>query len=197
MKDILSSIQDRRSFYSISKKSPISDQRIEELVGEAVKHTPSPYNIQSQRAVLLFGKEHDRLWDFVKARMKAKLSPERYEESEPKLDAFQAGYGTVLFFDDTKVTDDFGEEMKNVEKFRTWSQQANGMLQYGVWNLLESEGLGASLQHYNPLIDEDVRKAWDLPESWSLIAQMPFGLPTARPDAKKFEPLEKRFKVFH
>ena len=34
MKDILTSIQERRSFYSISKESPISDERIEELVSE-------------------------------------------------------------------------------------------------------------------------------------------------------------------
>lgn len=196
MKDILSSIQERRSMYAISKKSPISEEKIEELVSNAVKHTPSAYNMQSQRAVLLLGREHDRFWNFVKARLKNMLSEDRYGKTEEKLNKFQKGYGTVLFFDDTETTDRFGKEYKDIEKFRIWAQQANGMLQYGVWNLLEAEGLGASLQHYNPLVDEDVHEAWNLPESWSLIAQMPFGKPTAAPDPKEFELLEKRFKVF-
>ena len=70
------------------------------------------------------------------------------------------------------------------------------MLQYIAWTLLETEGFGASLQHYNPLIDEKVKSAWDIPSSWKLIAQMPFGLPTALADKKEFVPIEKRFKAF-
>ena len=30
------------------------------------------------------------------------------------------------------------------------------MLQLVVWTALEAEGLGATLQHYNPLIDDEV-----------------------------------------
>mgnify|MGYP001852288703 CR=1 FL=1 len=32
-----------------------------------------------------------------------------------------------------------------------------------------------SLQHYNPLIDEAIHQAFDLPETWKLRAEMPFG----------------------
>ena len=32
-------------------------------------------------------------------------------------------------------------------------------------------------EHYNPIIDEEVMKTWNLPGKWSLIAQMPFGEP--------------------
>ncbi|NFV72581.1 nitroreductase, partial [Clostridium botulinum] len=38
-------------------------------------------------------------------------------------------------------------------------------------------GFGASLQHYNELIEEDVKKEWNIPNNWKLIAQMPFGKP--------------------
>lgn len=70
------------------------------------------------------------------------------------------------------------------------------MLQFAVWTLLELEGLGASLQHYNPLIDEAVKAEWNMPEGWRLIAQMPFGNPTAEPGEKDFQPIEERVKVF-
>jgi predicted oxidoreductase (fatty acid repression mutant protein) len=66
------------------------------------------------------------------------------------------------------------------------------MLQYIVWAGLESEGFGASLQHYAPVVEDDVRKKWDIPAEWSLIAQMPFGVPVAGPGEKEFLPLEDR-----
>ena len=44
--------------------------------------------------------------------------------------------------------------------------------------------MGASLQHYNPLIDDEVRRVWNLSDDWKLIAQMPFGVPVAQPGFK-------------
>ena len=69
------------------------------------------------------------------------------------------------------------------------------MLQFAVWTALEDEGLGASLQHYNPLIDDDVRAEWNLPASWRLLGQMPFGKPGGVPGPKDFLPIEDRVKV--
>lgn len=70
------------------------------------------------------------------------------------------------------------------------------MLQYTIWIAIEEAGLGASLQHYNPLIDNEVNEKWNLPSKWKLIAQMPFGTPLAKPGEKEFVPLESRIKVF-
>ena len=70
------------------------------------------------------------------------------------------------------------------------------MHQLAVWTLLEETGLGASLQHYNPLIDNRVRRRWNLPESWRLIARLPFGAPLEAPSEKTSEPLEKRVRIF-
>lgn len=50
-KDFYSAILNRRSFYAISKKSPISDNKIEEVIGHAIKHTPSAFNSQSSKVV--------------------------------------------------------------------------------------------------------------------------------------------------
>lgn len=65
-----------------------------------------------------------------------------------------------------------------------------------VWTALESEGFGANLQHYSPLIDEQIAKTWDLPASWKLDAQLVFGVPNSEPGEKVFAPIEGRYKVF-
>ena len=70
------------------------------------------------------------------------------------------------------------------------------MHQLAVWTMLEDVGFGASLQHYNPLIDETVLKEWQLPETWELIAQMPFGVPLQEPGTKEFNSIEERVRIF-
>lgn len=44
------------------------------------------------------------------------------------------------------------------------------MAQYAVWTCLADAGLGASLQHYNPSIDADISKIFELPKHWLLRA---------------------------
>lgn len=75
------------------------------------------------------------------------------------------------------------------------------MHQFITWTALELEGLGCNLQHYNflpPFVDE-VRKIWNLPETWTLHAQLVFGTPQnglQRSRERTYEPLEARVKVF-
>lgn len=110
---------------------------------------------------------------------------------------FASGYGTVLFFEDQNSVKAMQEKFPlYAEHFPAFSLQSSGMLQYIVWTALELEGLGASLQHYNPLIDEAVREEWDIPESYNLISQMPFGKPLNPPDEKTFLPIEDRIKKY-
>ena len=61
---------------------------------------------------------------------------------------------------------------------------------------LAQEGIGASLQHYNPLIDNDVAAAWGIPANWKLRAQMPFGANEKPFPEKSFMDDAARFKVF-
>lgn len=197
MKTYLESIKDRRSIYQIQKSSPLPDEKIVELVQQAVLYTPSSFNMQGSRAVVLFGAQHDRLWSIVREALRAVVPANQFGQTEKKIQMFADGYGTILFFDDTGVTNTYAEKFALYrDNFPVWAQQSNGILQFNVWNLLEGAGLGATLQHYNPLIDEAVRREWSLPESWLLIAQMPFGMPTAEPEAKLFQPIEERMRVF-
>lgn len=196
-KSITKAIEERRSFYSIGREIILPDDKIIELVHNAVRHAPSAFNSQSARVLVLLGNEHDMLWSFTSDILRGIVPAESFTVTQARLDSFRNGYGTVLFFEDQATVSDLQRKFTLYkDNFPLWSLQSSGMLQYIVWTTLETEGYGASLQHYNPLIDERVREAWNVPESWKLLAEMPFGTPIANPDAKTFLPVEDRVKVF-
>ncbi len=196
-KDFLSAVADRRSYYGISKETVVSDERIKEIIEHSVKHTPSAFNSQSARIVLLLGKEHDKLWDITKEALRKIVPADKFKDTEDKINSFKSGYGTVLFFEDKSIIESLQEKfVLYKDNFPIWSQQSSGMHQFVIWTALEIEGFGVSLQHYNELIEADVKKEWNIPDSWKIIGQMPFGKPTAEPSEKEFNPLEERIKVF-
>ena len=196
-KDFYTTVEERRSFYGISKESVVSDQKIQEVVEHAVKYTPSAFNSQSARVILLLGIQHDKFWNITKEALRKIVPAENFGATEAKIDSFKNGYGTVLYFEDNSVVENLQNQFPlYAHNFPVWSQQSNGMLQFVVWSSLETEGLGASLQHYTELVEEAVKKEWSVPASWKLIAQMPFGKPTVQPDAKQFQPVEERVKIF-
>lgn len=45
-KDFYSAIKERRSIYGISKEATVSDERIQEVIDQAVKYTPSWFNLK-------------------------------------------------------------------------------------------------------------------------------------------------------
>ena len=190
-------VANRRSHYAIGNVAVTSTKRIIEILEQAVLHSPSAYNSQSTRVVLLMGEHHDKLWDLLIEVMRNKLSPERFPETEKKLNGFKAGYGTVMFFEDMDAVQELIDKFPTYkENFLSWSLQGAGIMEYVVWTALEAEGYGASLQHYNELIGDAVAKEWNLPASWKLNAQMPFGNITAAPEEKTFLPLEGRLTIF-
>lgn len=70
------------------------------------------------------------------------------------------------------------------------------MAQFAVWTALATAGIGASLQHYNPLPDAAAAAEWNLPGTWKLRAQMPFGSNEAPFLEKEFMDDAQRFRVF-
>ena len=71
------------------------------------------------------------------------------------------------------------------------------MAQFAVWSALATAGIGASLQHYyEPLVDERIAATWDVPATWKIRAQMPFGASESPPNVKTFIDAAVRFKVF-
>lgn len=195
--DIVLTLTKRRSIYSLSKDLPVSEQRIEELAAHAAIYSPSAFNSQTPRLVVLFGKEHEALWDIVRETLRLTVSEEQFVQTEERIASYAAAYGTVLFFEESADTEALARQFPVFEhNFTVWAQHANGMVQYALWNLFAQEGVGASLQHYNPLIDDQVRRRWHLPDSWMLVAQMPFGGIAAPAGEKTVKPIGERMRVF-
>jgi len=196
-KNFFEAVTERRTFYGISKDEVVSDDRIKEIVEHAVKYTPSAFNSQSARVVLLLGKQHDRFWNITLESLRKVVPAENFKPTEDKINSFKSGYGSVLYFEDQNVVKYLQEQFATYkDNFPIWSQQSSGMLQLVVWTALQNEGFGASLQHYTELIEADVKKEWNIPGNWKFIAQMPFGKQTAQPDEKQFQISSEHIKVF-
>lgn len=193
----MDAVKERRTYYGLTKEVDLTEDKIKELVYEAVKYTPSAFNSQSARVVLLLEGEHDKLWDITKEALRKIVPADSFASTEEKMNAFKSAYGTVLFFEDQDVITGLQENFALYkDNFPVWSEQSTGMLQFVVWTSLREEGLGASLQHYNEVIVDDVKKEWNLPKNWKLTAQMPFGKPSFTPDAKQFNLKDEHIRFY-
>ncbi len=191
-------ITKRRSIYHLGNKIPMPITKIEKLIKSAIKYCPTPFNSQSGRIALLFDNANKKLWHLTEQQLQKVTPPEKFSATQQKTASFAAGIGTVLFFIDDTITQDLQKKFPlYADKFSIWAEQAQGMLQYIVWTLLAEHHIGASLQHYNPLIDNDVKQSFQIPNSWRLTAQMPFGSIELPADEKTFIPLEQRIKIFN
>lgn len=179
----------RRSIYALKKEIPVSDDEIIKFVNEAAELVPDAFNMKSQRIVLALGDKQDALWDTIYDAFGGKVTRE-------KIDGFKAAHGTVLYFYDQSVVKGMQEQFaRYADNFPIWAQQANGMLQISIWSGLRELGVGANIQHYNPVIDDAVKKLFNVPGDWVLVAQMPFGGIVAEPDPKEKEDISNRVHI--
>ena len=188
----------RRSIYALSNQLPVSNDEIVNLVEHAVLHTPSAFNSQSTRIVVLFGEDHKKLWDITEETLKVIVGDdEKFQGTKDKIAGFRAGAGTVLFFEDKGVVRNMQEAAPlYADKFPIWAHQTSAMHQYIIWTALAGIDVGANLQHYNPVIDQRVADAWDIADDWELNAQMVFGAIEQPAGNKAFQPIDERMKVF-
>lgn len=190
-------MKERRSIYHISEEISIDEEDVIKMVEEAILHSPTGFNMQSGKAVVLMNEEHKQLWDIVMETLRKIVPAESFSSTEDKINAFKAGKGTVLFFDDQEIIDDFSNQFALYkDNFPIFAAHGMGILQGNVWYQFTEAGIGASLQHYNPLIDEEVKKRWNIPDSWKLTAQMPFGKIESGAGDKQFNDIENRIKIF-
>ena len=187
---------ERRSVYALGNELPVEPQAIVNMAERVLLHTPSAFNSQSSRLVVLFGAEHQQLWDIAEEKLRAAVGDGDFSGSKQKLDGFRAAAGTVLFYEDKNVTQSLQEQFAlYADRFPVWAQQTSAMHQYAMWTELRTLNVGANLQHYNPLVDEDAAKAYAIPDSWELVAQMPFGNIVEPAGEKTYQPVSERMKV--
>lgn len=196
--EFLNLIEQRRTIYALAKNVEQTPEYLTDLIQRTIRESPSSFNSQSSRAVILFNAEHEKFWNFVKQELQAYATDEAAAaKTAAKMDSFAAGLGTILFFEDMSVIEDLQTRFAlYAENFPIWAEHSTAMAQFATWTALHTEGLGASLQHYNPIVDQQVHKEWDIPQNWKLRAQLVFGSIEAEAKAKTYIENAERFKVF-
>lgn len=191
MNEYLDLLEKRRSNYDLGRNVCVANEKINQLISAVVEHSPSSFNSQSAKVMVLYSQEHDRFWDLVLNQLKKIVPSEKFPATQKKISGFKNAHGTILFFDDAQIVKNLQAKYPSYsDNFPIWAQQANGMVQYGIWVGLKTLGLGGSLQHYNEVIQEALYTSFRIDPSWQLIAQMPFGSVESEP-----APKQKKSKV--
>ncbi|MDE8324989.1 nitroreductase family protein [Erysipelothrix rhusiopathiae] len=197
MTKIFEDLELRRYRYGLSKEAVLTEEEVIELVEASVQHTPSAFNAQTQRAVVLFGKHSDTFWDLTREALRKVAPEEGFENTVAKLESFKQGQGTILYYIDTDVVKGLQDQFAlYADNFPIWAEQENGMMQLVTWTALAGAGIGASVQHYNPLVDASAAEAFEIPSSWKLVAQMPFGKAIDEVQPKTHQDVKGKVKVF-
>ncbi len=194
----LNQIKQRRTIYAIGKDVSLEQAKIEEIIKEAIKHSPSSFNSQSSRAVILFGESHVKFWTIVLETLRKIVPEAAFEGTSAKINSFIAGAGTVLFYEDMSVIKNLQEQFAlYADNFPVWAEHSTGIAQFATWTALSEAGIGASLQHYNPIVDDEVAEVFGVPADWKLRAQLVFGSVEAPAGEKTFIDDAVRFKTFN
>ena len=193
MNSFIEMIKNRRSVYGLNKNLPVFEDKIFDLVRDSVRYVPDAFDMKSQRVIVVVGDAHEKFWNRVYDELvRATGGPIPRE----RLDSFAAAAGTILYFYDSAVVEEVRRKYPlYAENFHDWVMQSNGMLQFAIWAGLATMNVGANLQHYNPVIDKMVRDMFDLPDVWTLVAQMPFGGIEKMPAPKPDEDIDIRVKI--
>lgn len=180
------SLKKRRSIYALGKDIPVSDDEVISLIKETTELTPDAFNMKSPRVVVALGENQDKLWDTVYDAFGGQVARE-------KIDGFKKAHGTILYFYDNETVQRLQKQFPlYADNFPIWAQQTNGMLQISIWTALRELNIGANLQHYNPVIDDAVKKLFDIPEQYVMVGQMPFGSIEEEPEPKEKEDINQR-----
>ena len=194
----LDHIKQRRTIYAVGKNVALTPEQIESVIKEAVNHSPSAFNSQTSRIVTLFGESHLQFWNVVRETLRKIVPEAAFEGTNAKINSFAAGYGTVLFYEDQDVVKSLQEQFAlYADNFPVWSEHSSAIAQFAVWTALSEQNIGASLQHYNPIVDAEIAEIFDIPANWKLRAQLVFGSIEAPAGEKTFMAEADRFKIFN
>ncbi|MCW8040358.1 MULTISPECIES: nitroreductase family protein [Acinetobacter] len=194
----LDQIKQRRTIYAIGKNVSKDQSAIEQIIQDAVRHSPSAFNSQTSRVVTLYGASHTKFWNMVREALRKVVPAEAFANTDAKINSFEAGLGTALFYEDQDTVKALQEQFAlYADNFPVWSEHSTGIAQFAVWTALAEQNIGASLQHYNPIIDDEAAAAFDIPANWKLRAQLVFGSIEAPTGEKTFMENSERFKSFN
>lgn len=178
---LLKTIASRRTIYQLTPELPagVSIDEIKATVQAIVKETPSAFNSQPNRAIILTGETHKKVWDSVVNAIGDETFKKRPQSVRDE------AYGSVIFFTDDKVTEKLQADFPFIATaFPQFADHTSGATQILSWVALENLGLGAHLQHYNGYVKPALPEK--IPANWSVVGQLCFGKPAAPAGEKSF-----------
>lgn len=192
----IDTLKNRRSIYNLNNSLPISEKRLINNIEQVLLESPTAFHMQSPYLLILMNEEHKKLWNIVTDTLKQVVPKDKFESTQNKMNMFSKAKGTILFFENQKIMNQFKNDYPLYkDAFDTHAAHGMGILQGNIWNLLAEFEIGANLQHYNPLIDEAVRKEWNLDKHLILTAQLVFGGFEEIPEPKEKIDTSVRMKV--
>ena len=177
----LKTLTARRTIYALKPELPgeITINDIQSVVQTIIKETPTAFNSQPNRAVILTGETHKKVWDEVTKAIESPAGQKRPASARDE------AFGSVIFFTDDKVTEKLKADFPAyAAAFPSFADHTSGAAQINSWVALEAMGLGGHLQHYNGYIKAALPSK--IPESWTVQAQLVFGTPAAPPGEKTY-----------
>ncbi len=94
---LLDLAKNRRSIYALGRNLTQTPDELADLITKTIKWVPTSFNNQTTRAVILFGENHEQLWDIVAKRLKSEVpSEEAYQKTLQKINAFKAAFDGAL-----------------------------------------------------------------------------------------------------
>lgn len=174
--DFLDVIEKRKTHYHLGKNGKLKGEEIEALVKKVLYLTPAAFNQANQEVLLLLDDAHIRYWNIVEEALRKAIGDGDFSVTAAKVEGYRKAQGTLLIYEDLDVVKKLQESFPLYKNnFPEWSVTQSGMLQILLWNALTDQGMGANLSHYNPLVDDEVEKTWNVPSNWRLTAQITFG----------------------
>ena len=188
-------IEKRRSNYDLENNIELSKKDLINLLRKIVYYSPSPFNVQSSKVVFLNKKSHNLLWNtVVEEYLKKNNNGELLDSEKAKIKRESKAYGTILFYKDEQIIEEFKEKLDDYEKRELdgWCTEESAMLQMNIWNELRLKNIGAHLVHFDN-IDEEISVAFDINKKYKLVAMMVFGSIVQEAAVKPKKDINKRF----
>ncbi|GAV48551.1 hypothetical protein ZYGR_0K00560 [Zygosaccharomyces rouxii] len=168
----LKAIASRRTIYALKPELPnhVNIQDVQNVVEAIIKDTPTAFNSQVNRAIILTGAEHKRVWDETANSIEDESGKMR------PVSARDEAFGTVVFFTDDMTTEKLQAQYPACASvFPQLADHSSGAAQIQTWTVLRQMGIGGHLQHYNGYIKAALPKS--VPLEWQVHSQLVFGLP--------------------
>ena len=188
-------IEKRRSNYDLGNNLEISKKDLINLLRKIIYYAPSPFNVQSSKIVLLNKKSHHLLWTtVVEEFLKKNNNGDLLDSDKARIKREDKAYGTILFYKDERVIEEFKEKLDAYEQksLDSWCIEESAMLQMNIWNELRLRNIGAHIVHFDD-IDEEVSVAFDIDKNYKLVAMMVFGNIIQEAEVKPKKDIDKRF----